>query len=446
MKNKFAIVAAALVSVGAFAQKDELKTLKRIYDKDEPSQKDVVEYKDAVAKAEPMLASATEADKVYINYFKAEIPILEMNVLMSKPENQAKPQLMLQYMTPENINRLASAYNAVKEYEAKSGKKTYTKDIEETTTIISPTLLNYAAALGDQKNFAQGSKILYGLYQLDKKHPENLFYAASYAVSAQNYDDALDYYSQLKAVNYSGEGTSYFATSIVSGNEETFSSKADRDKMLALKTHTKPRDEKNPSKRGEIYKNVALILVQKGKTEEAKAAFADAVRENPEDTALMMSEANLYLNLNDNEMYKQKVAKILEKNTNDPDLYYNLGVLAMNGGQTAEAEQYFNKALQINPKYINSYLNLSGMKLKDDEKIVAEMNKLGTSEKDNKKYEVLTKQRQELFKNALPYLEKAYELDPKNVTVVDNLLSVYNFLEMTDKYKALKAKKAELPK
>jgi hypothetical protein len=38
-------------------------------------------------------------------------------------------------------------------------------------------------------------------------------------------------------------------------------------------------------------------------------------------------------------------------------------------------------------------------------------------------------------------LEKeAYEIQPENETV-GNLLSVYNFLEMTDKYKTLKAKK-----
>ena len=36
---------------------------------------------------------------------------------------------------------------------------------------------------------------------------------------------------------------------------------------------------------------------------------------------------------------------------------------------------------------------------------------------------------------------KALELDPKNDLVIENLLSVYSFLEMTDKHKALKAKR-----
>jgi hypothetical protein len=41
--------------------------------------------------------------------------------------------------------------------------------------------------------------------------------------------------------------------------------------MVKLGTHEKPRTEAIPSKRGEIYKNIALILVQKenGRGEES---------------------------------------------------------------------------------------------------------------------------------------------------------------------------------
>jgi hypothetical protein len=94
MKNKLFIMAvAALISTGVAAQKDELKTLKKIYDKDVPSDKDMTEYKLAVEKAKAYLPSASEADKVAINYFSSQTPILEVNLLMSKPENQSNPQL-----------------------------------------------------------------------------------------------------------------------------------------------------------------------------------------------------------------------------------------------------------------------------------------------------------------------------------------------------------------
>ena len=56
-----------------------------------------------------------------------------------------------------------------------------------------------------------------------------------------------------------------------------------------------------------------------------------------------------------------------------------------------------------------------------------------------KKYNVLKEQRQKMFYKAMPLYEKAHELDPKDDLVKGNLKSVYNYLELTDKAKALKA-------
>lgn len=443
MKKLAILVSAVMLTSGVYAQKDELKTMKRIYDKDTPSEKDIIEFKAAAAKAQSMAASASEGDKVLINYFSAQAPFMETMVLMQKPENQANPQIAMKLFNPEKIHQLALSFNEMREYEKKNSKNTYTKDIDEDVAFFGPTLLNYAISMGNQKQYKEGARVLYDIYLMDKKNLDNLYYAASYAVNGGDYDTALSYYEELKKANYSGESTQYLATSVVSGKEEPFNSKADRDKMVSMKTHIKPREEKIPSKRGEIYKNMALILVEKGKTEEAKAAFAEAIKENPNDMSLKMNEANLYLKLKDNAAYKTKVAAILEKEPNNADLVYNLGVVAMEAGQLAEAETFLNKTIALKPDYANAYMNLAAIKLMGDDKIVAEMNKLTTSEKDNKRYEVLKKQRTDSFNAALPYLEKAYALAPDNEGVIENLLSVYNFLELTDKpaYKELKAKK-----
>ena len=65
------------------------------------------------------------------------------------------------------------------------------------------------------------------------------------------------------------------------------------------------------------------------------------------------------------------------------------------------------------------------------------MNNLGVSAKDQKQYDVLKAERQKLFNKAMPVLEKAYELDPTNEVVKSNLKSVYSFLELNDKVKAM---------
>jgi len=281
------------------------------------------------------------------------------------------------------------------------------------------------------------------VYDLDPTDLEKLYYAASYAVSAQDYDTALAYYEELKTKNFSGEATLYYAKNVITDKEDFFSTKAERDQMLKLKTHTDSRDEIVPSKRGEIFKNIALILVQKDKVPEAKAALAEARLANPEDISIILTEADLYLKLDDFVTYKKLVNEILAKNPNDADLVYNLGVITSKS-DAVEAEKYYKRAIEIKPDYVNAYLNLAILKLDGEKKIIAEMNKLGNTEKDNKRYAVLKKQREDVFSSAIPYLEKANELNPTNEEVATTLMNVYGALEMMDKKKALKAKMAAM--
>lgn len=441
MKSKNLIIASALlIAVSAFAQKDELKTLKKIYDKEEPSSKDVADYKAMIATAEPLVVNSNESDKVYFEFYKANIPFVQMNSEMLKPENKNNPEAATKFFNVDNIAKLAKASNTLMEFEKKAGKVVYTKEIQEDLVQFKPMLLNYAVALGNQKDFKGAASVLNSIYLLDKTDPEKLYYAASYAVNAQDYDTAIQYYNELIKLNYSGEGTAYWAKNVASGQDESFPTKADRDKFVSIKTHTNPHDEKIQSKRGEIYKNVALIYVQKGQIEEAKKAIVDARKSNPDDTSLMLTEANLYLDAKDFVTYKRIVSEILAKNPNNADLFYNLGVISYNNNEMADAEKYYNRAIEIDSKYANAYLNLAILKLEVEKPLIDKMNKLGTSAEDNKKYEILKKQREDVFRNAIPSLEKAVELAPNNEEASKTLLNVYKALEMTDKAKALKAK------
>lgn len=200
-----------------------------------------------------------------------------------------------------------------------------------------------------------------------------------------------------------------------------------------------------PSKRGDIYKYIAQIYIQKGDVAAAKKSVTDARRLNPNDNSLIIAEAELYLKTNDLEMYKKLISQAIVNNPNDADLFYNLGVISgqsKDANAKAEAEKNYLKAIQINPQYKNAYMNLAVLKLSDDTELLNQMNKItGTSAADNKKYDALKAKRLTMFKSALPYLEKAQELFADDKDVKTTLLNVYNALDMTDKYNALKAKK-----
>ncbi|MBF6642052.1 tetratricopeptide repeat protein [Flavobacterium sp. J49] len=436
MKIKHIVLASTiLVSVSTFAQKDELKVLKKIYTKEAPKPADVSEYKANLTKLEGL--ATEESDKVYAGFFKAMLPLVEISALGPLATEDQKSQIV----TAKTVEQIEKGLNATLEFEKKSGKKVYTDDILAKVQLYKNEIINLAINLANQQKFQEASNVLYSSYLMDKKDQDNLFFAASYAINAVNYDLALEHYYELKKLNYTGETTVYFASTKSDNKEESFGgSKVLRDAAVKSGTHIKPREEKTPSRRGEIFKNIALILVDKGRVEEAKAAVAEARQANPEDPSLILTEADLYLKMNDFVTYTKLVNEALDKNPNNVDLIYNLGVIAGNANKIDEAEKYYKKALELNPNYFNANLNLAELRLRADDKFVTEINKLGTSEKDNKRYEVLKAEREKNFKSVLPYLEKAVELEPQNEPAKKTLLSVYNALEMTDKYKALKAK------
>jgi tetratricopeptide (TPR) repeat protein len=347
---------------------------------------------------------------------------------------------LLKFVNPKSISDLASGLNATLDYEKKTGKKIQTDDINETITSFKPELINFAIKLGDNKNFKESADVLYSIYQLDKKDQQTLYYAANYATNGNDYAKALQYYQELKTLNYTGEGTLYYAKNKASGIEENYPSKNVRDNFVKLGTHISPRDEIIPSRKGEIVRNIALILIDQGKIEEAKVALQEARKENPEDAGLIVSEANIYLKLNDTANYKRLISEALVKSPNDEVLFFNLGVTSANSNQFQDAEKYYRKAIELKPDFIDAYLNLADIVLKPDAKLVEDMNKIkGTSDSELKRYNVLKAERQKLFTKAMPLYEKAHELNPKDDLVKSNLKSVYNYLELTDKVKALKA-------
>lgn len=435
IKLKQILIASTLfVSVTTFAQKEELKGLKKLYAKEVPTPADMVEYKANLSKLETL--AVEESDKVYTNFYKGMLPIMEITAL-GPNISQAK---LMSYITVPNIVNLEPALNATLDFEKKSGKKVYTDDIIETIQSFGPQFLGYADLLGKDNKYKESSQVLYSLYKLDKKNADNLYFAANYAYNAKEYDASLNYFNELKALNYSGESTLFFAKNNASNKEEQFATKEERDNFVKLKTHSASRDEKIPSKKGEIAKTIAALYVETGKNDEAKLALSEARKSNPDDVDLILSEADLYYKLKDMDAYKRLVGEALQKKPNDANLIFNLGVTSSNSNQLEEAEKYYKKVIEIDPTYFNAYLNLSELSLRGDQKYITEMNKLGTSEKDTKRYDAIKIERDTNLKKIIPLLEKAIELKPDNEDAKQSLLSVYNALDMTEKYKALKAK------
>ena len=211
-----------------------------------------------------------------------------------------------------------------------------------------------------------------------------------------------------------------------------------RDISVKTKTHTQPFEKLTDSKKPEIVKNIALIYVSQGNNEKALEAMKDARAESPDDVNLLLSEANVYFKMGNTEKFSELLQEATKMDPKNAELQYNLGVISADSGKTDEAKAYYEKAIELDPEYINAYINLSALVLSKEEAIIEEMNGLGTSAADDKRYEELREQRQGIYREAIPTLAKALEIDPESISAAKTLMNIYSILGETDKYKELK--------
>lgn len=340
----------------------------------------------------------------------------------------------------KNLVLATKSYRETIKIESESGKRRYTGQIQSDFKSIKEKLVKIAINDSKEKKYIDSANERYEAYLIDQKDTVNLYNSATAYLNGKDYATALKHYETLKTINFSGISTRYFATNKVTRIEENFSTEYDRDLSIQAGTHLKPRTEKKSSVRGEIYKNMVILYFQNGDREKAKKVIAEAKVKNPEDISLVFAEADLFLESKDYDSYKKSVAIILKKNPNDPDLIYNLAILSAKAKNNTEAENSYLKVITLDPKYINAYINLSLLKLEEAASINEDMNKLGTSQVEMKKYDALKVKRDDKYKSIIPYLQKAIEIAPDDLENSQNLLSVYNALEMTAEYKELKSK------
>ena len=397
MKTRIITAALAMSTVVAFAQKKEIR-------KAESAVEDgnYAEAKSFLSQAEPLLSEAKDKDK-------ATFYVTKGKAFLGTGENVPVADLL-------------TAAEAFKQAQALGAE-----DAAQGVSSVSVALVN--SAIGDQQNenFADASKKLIAAYELNKADTAYLYFAASNAVNSKDYDTALEYYLELQDLGYSGIETQYTAVNKETGEVETMN-KDQRDLLVKTGAYTDPQETKSESRKGEIAKNIALIYMQKGDNDKAIAAMDNAKAENPGDTSLLLSEADMYYQMGDMAKYKEIMEEVVKADPNNAVLYYNLGVTTGELGDIDQAIAYYQKAVELDPTMINAYNNMALVTIDKRDPLVEEMNNLGMSKADNKRYAELGDQIKEIYKEALVYLEKVFELDPTRVETARTMMNIYSLL------------------
>ena len=349
MKNRVIIALAFLISTLTFAQKKELKAVEKAIKSNNYS-----EAKAGLVQVEPMLSGLDSKTKSQYYFLKAQS--FYANGAGSNTDIDA---------ALESLSQVTEGYQA---------------EITELKQNMVGHLLTKGNAAYEKKEYAIASNDFEHAYRASEKDTVYLYYAAATAVNLQDYDRALLLYKELKDLGYTGIEKQFYATNVETGKEDILD-KNTRDLYVKAKSHIKPGERNTESKKSEIVKNIALIYISKDDNENALAAMKEARAENPDDINLMLSEANVYYKMGNTEEFKNLLQLATTKDPKNPELQYNLGVIASESDHPEEAMGYYKKAIELDPNYINAYINSAALVLNKEQALIEEMNGLGTSKK-----------------------------------------------------------------
>ncbi len=319
------------------------------------------------------------------------------------------------------------------------GNNYYTSRINKLKTNMLNNFISNGNNYLDEKLFEKSYQNFELAYRVSTRDTLYLRNAALVANQANNYEKALDFYLELVDLDYTGISMTYYATEKESGEEQRFQDTESRDFSInVIKTHGKPRDELGKSEKDIILRTIAAIY-RDTKDFDNSLKYIELSKEiNPNNINLILLESNIRWELGDVDSYEKLITKALEINPENTDLVFNLGVVNADKGNIDLALEYYNKAIQLDPSYTKAYLNAAALILDKDEPIIEEMNSLGMSTSDYNRYDELKLIREDLFKSAIPYLDKVYELDPNNIDCIKTLRNIYEQLGNSDEAKKYK--------
>ena len=409
MKKQILIAIACLVAAFAFAQKKELKAAEKALKDD-----NYAEAKAALSQVEAMMSSLDEKSKSHYHFLNAQA--LYANGNGSNDEIDKAIQELKNIGGSDATDALEFKNTMVRKFLEKGNQ-------------------NYQG-----KKYGLAATNFEKIYRVSPQDTAFLYNAAISADLGEEVDKAIGYYTELKDIGYTGIETEYTAVNKETGEEEVLPSKEEQKLYVQSGQYIKPSERKSDSKRPDIIKRIALLYVSQDKKDEAIAAVKEARAQNPKDIDLIITEANLYYALKDVDRYKALIEEATKIDPNNADLYYNLGVVSADAKDRENAEKYYKKALEINPNYANAKMNLAALILSEETEIIDEMNGLGNSAADNKRYDELKNKRLDVYRKAIPYLEGVLEHDAENDAAIRTLMNMYSAIGEDAKAKAMKEK------
>ncbi|MDA8696027.1 tetratricopeptide repeat protein [Flavobacteriales bacterium] len=193
----------------------------------------------------------------------------------------------------------------------------------------------------------------------------------------------------------------------------------------------------------EVFLFVANIHKMEGDTAKALTTLQNARGDFPREQALIIEELNIYLIAGEFERAKENLMLAAEQDPTNEILWFSLGSVYDNLNMQDEAVEAYAKSLEIKPDYFDANYNLGALYFNKAVQMVNDANdmwKPRMSKDESAKQTEMEKGGKAMFSTALPYLEKALEVDPEDRETLRSLRDIYARVGLDDKMLEVSAK------
>lgn len=206
------------------------------------------------------------------------------------------------------------------------------------------------------------------------------------------------------------------------------------DSKLAIAALERAKD--TDYRANDVYQYLCYEYEQAKDTVNLEKTLEEGMVKFPEESYYLMSLINNYIYSNRNDKAIEYLNTAIAKDPNNAQLYDVMGRVYETGLKDfANAEKYFEKALSINPDYLESLSNLGRIYYNQGVNKQGEANMIN----DSKQYQEELAVAKEFFKKALPYFEKAHQMKPEEREYMTALRGIYYNLNMGAEFDAIEA-------
>jgi tetratricopeptide (TPR) repeat protein len=357
----------------------------------------------------------TDIYNFHIQYLRKGMPETEAKLFFKEPKEiktyEDGPDVMEDYI----YDRITLTFR-------NKGLDTWKETVKIFDTPLQEARMSFEKAISLDTEGKEAKSIKEGLGTLKLAYETE----AVFAYNEKKYDEAYDNFSQILEIDKLPIMDNMQDTIIMYNTGRTAYEKKDYQRAIELFKGVKDLGFQEPF----LYVFLKNSYLGIGDTLQGEAILDEGFKKYPDNESILIELINYYLMSQQSEKALNFLNIARESDPTNISYIFAEGTIYDKMGNFEKAKSTYKHCLEIDPKFYNAAFNLGVLYYNRAVKMYDEIVNIA----DNQEYEKAKVEADEMFKEAIPYMEKAHEIDPEAREPLETLRTLYLRLQMQDKY------------